>query len=153
LTQINAERERTPVANPLKFVLPDGWQRAKGFSYGVTGTGREPLYVAGQLAVVKGAPEPEDGMAFADQFRLSLSNVVQVVESAGGTAADIASLRVFVTSIESFKGAQAAIASAWAQLLGKHFPAMTLIEVSALFEKTAAVEIEAVALLRKETTP
>lgn len=133
----------------LKVVLPDGWRRAKGFSYGVYGAGRAPLYVAGQLAVVHGAAAPESGLKFEDQFRLSLSNVVDVVTAAGGAPTDIASLRVFVTDIASFKSAQDEIAVAWGDLLGKHFPAMTLVEVTALFEETALVEIEAIALLKK----
>ena len=133
----------------LKAVLPDGWRRAKGFSYGVYGEGRTPLYVAGQLAVVHGAAAPEAGLKFKDQFRLSLSNVVDVVVAAGGSATDIASLRVFVTDIASFKSAQDEIAAAWGDLLGKHFPAMALVEVTALFEETALVEIEAIALLKK----
>jgi enamine deaminase RidA (YjgF/YER057c/UK114 family) len=136
-------------SNELRAVLPDGWRRAKGFSYGVCGTGRIPLYVAGQLAVVDGAAAPVPGMKLEDQFRLSLSNVVDVVVAAGGAAKDIASLRVFVTNIASFKNAQNAVAVAWSNVLGKHFPAMTLVEVTALFEETALVEIEAVALLKQ----
>lgn len=133
----------------LKTVLPEGWRRAKGFSYGVYGPGRAPLYVAGQLAVINGAAAPEPGMSFQDQFRRSLSNVVDVVRAAGGGAPDIASLRVLVTSLSSFKTAQAEIAVAWSDLLGKHFPAMTLVEVASLFEETAMVEIEAIALLKQ----
>jgi enamine deaminase RidA (YjgF/YER057c/UK114 family) len=79
-----------------------------------------------------------------------LGNVVAVAEAAGGAAADIASLRVFVTSIAAFKSAQQDIAASWRRILGSHFPAMTLVEVTALFEPTADVEIEAVALLKKE---
>lgn len=131
----------------LELVLPEGWARAKGFSYGVKAAGRTPLFVAGQLAVVDGAVAPPAGMSFGDQFRQSLKNVVDVVRSAGGTPADIASLRVFVTSIGDFKRAQREIAAHWGDLLGKHFPAMTLVEVSALFEDTAQIEIEAVALI------
>jgi enamine deaminase RidA (YjgF/YER057c/UK114 family) len=134
----------------LRTLLPNGWQRAKGFSYGVMGLDREPLLVAGQLAVTNGAASPDAGLSFSDQFCQCLRNVVTVVETAGGSATDVAALRVFVTDIQSFKRSQADIASCWKQVLGKHFPAMTLVEVSALFEEAALVEIEAVALLKKD---
>ena len=133
-----------------QIVLPEGWKRAKGFSYGVYAPDRMPLFIAGQLAVVDGATAPAAGMTFSQQFELALGNVVAVAEAAGGAAADIASLRVFVTSIAAFKSAQQDIAASWRRILGSHFPAMTLVEVTALFEPTADVEIEAVALLKKE---
>ncbi|AMD56761.1 hypothetical protein AWN88_00270 [Agrobacterium tumefaciens] len=79
-----------------------------------------------------------------------MQNVVAVVAAAGGVPSDIASLRVFVTSIDDFKNAQPEIASAWRTILGRHFPAMTMVEVRALFEKEAMVEIEGVALLKME---
>lgn len=139
-------------ANDLKIVLPDGWKRAKGFSYGVYAPDRMPLFVAGQLAVVDGAAAPAADMGFSDQFELALRNVMSVVEAAGGLASDIASLRVFVTSVNAFKAAQKEIALSWRSVLGAHFPAMTLVEVAALFESTASVEIEAVALLKKENS-
>lgn len=135
--------------NALQVVLPEGWKRAKGFSYGMYGPGRAPLYVAGQLAVVTGESAPAAGMNFSQQFDLALRNVVEVVTSAGGSVADIASLRIFVTSVAAFKSAQQDIAESWRQILGAHFPPMTLVEVTALFEITAHIEIEAVALLKQ----
>ncbi|MCK1447072.1 RidA family protein [Bradyrhizobium sp. 2] len=132
----------------LRTILPEGWARAKGFSYGVEGADRRVVLIAGQLAVVRGAVAPEAGMPFPDQFIQCLQNVVDVVRSAGGDAGDVAALKVFVTSMADFKRSQSETAQGWASIFGRHFPAMTLIEVSALFEETALVEIEAVALIQ-----
>ncbi|HEY0293783.1 MAG TPA: RidA family protein [Bordetella sp.] len=131
----------------LEFILPEGWSRPRGFTHGVTGQDRRVLCVAGQLAGATGADAPPAGMSLPAQFGASLANVVRVVQAAGGQAGDIAALRVFVTDIQAFKQGQAEIAAAWGKLLGRHFPAMTLVEVRALFEETAQVEIEAQALL------
>jgi enamine deaminase RidA (YjgF/YER057c/UK114 family) len=136
--------------NAIQAVLPEGWKRAKGFSYGMYGAGRTPLYVAGQLAVVRGEAAPAAELTFSEQFDLSLRNVVEVVAAAGGGATDLASLRIFVTDMAAFKSAKVEIAESWRKILGLHFPPMTLVEVTALFEATAFIEIEAVALLQKE---
>jgi enamine deaminase RidA (YjgF/YER057c/UK114 family) len=106
------------------------------------------VLIAGQLAVVRGALAPEAGMPFPDQFIQCLQNVVDVARSAGGNACDVAALKVFVTCMADFKRCQSEIAQGWTRIFGRHFPAMTLIEVSALFEETALVEIEAVALIQ-----
>jgi enamine deaminase RidA (YjgF/YER057c/UK114 family) len=140
-------------ADSLKFVLPQGWARAKGFSYGVMAADRDVLCVAGQLAVENGAAAPPPGLGMADQFVKSLENVVAVVRAAGGQPSDIAALRVFVTDIGAYKADQPAIAVGWRRVIGAHFPAMTMVEVGALYEETAMVEIEAIALLRKEVVP
>ncbi|KAJ32565.1 endoribonuclease L-PSP [Agrobacterium tumefaciens] len=134
----------------MSVVQPEGWPRAPGLSYGIAGTCCRQLLIAGQLGGDSGACAPRPGEGFAAQFIKSLQNVVAVVAAAGGVPSDIASLRVFVTSIDDFKNAQPEIASAWRTILGRHFPAMTMVEVRALFEKEAMVEIEGVALLKME---
>ena len=134
----------------LKPIIPQGWRRARGFSYGIDGGNRRSLHVSGQLAADSGAAAPRSDLSFAEQFVKSLGNVVAVVGAAGGEPTDIAILRVFVTDISAFKAAQEEIAAGWRELLGSHFPAMTMVEVTRLFEETALVEIEATALLKRE---
>jgi enamine deaminase RidA (YjgF/YER057c/UK114 family) len=104
------------------------------------------------LAGVAGTDAPEAGMPLPHQFCACLRNVVTVVRAAGRQPSDIAALRVFVTDIAAFKQGQAEIARAWRDILGRHFPAMNLVEVRALYEATALVEIEATALLEKVET-
>ncbi|MES4992604.1 RidA family protein [Phyllobacterium sp. 22229] len=137
-------------SNDLIAVRPVGWARPAGLSYGMVGANRRHLSIAGQLGGATGTSAPSSRASFAQEFVRSLENVVAVVESAGGRPADIAALRVYVTSIDDFKAAQPEIAEAWRTLLGRHFPAITMVEVSALFERRARVEIEGTALLRME---
>ena len=78
---------------------------------------------------------------------MALGNVVTVLKAAGGEPQHLVALRAYVTDIAEFNAAGAAIGAAWGQTLGKHFPAMTLVQVSALIDPHAKVEIEADAVL------
>jgi enamine deaminase RidA (YjgF/YER057c/UK114 family) len=127
-------------------ILPEGWQRARGFSYGMKSSGGTTIRVAGQVAQVTGAGVA-DGLGMGAQFAQSLANVVAVVETAGGSAGDIVMLRVYVTDIDAFNAAGAELGAAWMEHLGKHFPAMTLVEVTKLIDSNAVIEIEAEAVV------
>jgi enamine deaminase RidA (YjgF/YER057c/UK114 family) len=81
------------------------------------------------------------------QWRLALANLVTVVRAAGGEPANLVMLRAYVTSIAEFNSAGAAIGAAWRETLGPHFPAMTLVQISALIDPNAKVEIEGEAIL------
>lgn len=131
----------------LEIIKPGGWARAKGFSYAIASRRNRTVYVAGQLAVRDGAASVDPKLSFAEQFGLALHNVVDVVKAAGGLSQDIAVLRVFTLDIEKFKKEQGAIATEWASSLGRHFPAMTLVQVEKLFCPFALIEIEAVAVV------
>lgn len=128
-------------------ILPEGWQRARGYSHGVTTQGGTTVRVAGQIAMVDGAGPVDSGLDFGAQFGQALANVVAVVGAAGGAAEHIVLLRAFVTDLDAFNAAGAAIGAAWGSHLGKHFPAMTLVEVSRLIDPAAMVEIEAEAVI------
>jgi enamine deaminase RidA (YjgF/YER057c/UK114 family) len=128
-------------------ILPAGWERARGFSYGVVARGSRILRVAGQIASEKGTGGVEAGLDFGAQWERALGNVVTVVEAAGGAAERIVMLRAFVTDLDAFRSAGAALGAGWRAHLGKHFPAMTLVEVSRLVDPNALVEIEAEAVL------
>lgn len=127
-------------------ILPEGWQRARGYSYAVVSTGGSTVRIAGQVAQVNGGAV-EGGLDMGAQFALALSNVVTVVEAAGGKAEHLVNLRTYVTDIEAFNAAGPAIGAAWGEYLGRHFPAMTLVEVTKLFDSHALVEIEAEAVI------
>jgi enamine deaminase RidA (YjgF/YER057c/UK114 family) len=127
-------------------ILPDGWPRPRGFSQGVRTTGTRTVRVAGQVGQLPGASVVV-GLGIGEQWRLALANVVSVVKAAGGDIANIVSLRAYVTDVEAFRQAGPAIAAAWGATLGRHFPAMTLVEVTGLLDPNAVVEIEAEAVL------
>lgn len=128
-------------------ILPEGWQRARGFSYAVRSQGTRSVHVAGQVAAVEGNRSIAEGLDMGGQWAAALGNVVTLVREAGGAAENIVAMRVYVTDIDAFNAAGKAIGAAWAEHLGKHFPAMTLVEVSRLVDPHAVVEIEAEAVL------
>lgn len=128
-------------------ILPEGWPRPRGFSHAVVATGTRSVRIAGQIG-----REPAQATipATADagqQWRIALANVVAVLKAAGGEPGHLVALRAYVTDIREFTGAGKAIGEAWAATLGRHFPAMTLVQVSALIDPNAKVEIEAEAIL------
>jgi len=78
---------------------------------------------------------------------VALTNLVTVLKAAGGQPAHLVALRAYVTDIAEFNAAGAAIGAAWTATLGRHFPAMTLVQVSALIDPNAKIEIEGEAIL------
>lgn len=128
-------------------ILPQGWARARGYSYAVRAEGRQTIRIAGQVAVKDGAPKVDARLDFGQQWELALSNVMALVREAGGAAENITGLRVYVTALKEFNAATAAVGEAWMRHMGKHFPAMTLVQVSALADPNAKVEIEGEAVL------
>lgn len=129
-------------------VLPVGWMPAKGYTNGVAcGPGRT-VYVGGQIGW--DGQQRAVSNEFVAQFDQALANVVAVVEAAGGRPADVVKMTVYVTDIESYRGNLRALGGAWRARLGKHFPAMALVGVTALVESWALVEIEAIAHITAE---
>jgi len=128
----------------VKPVLPDGWKRPSGYSAGVVAEGRL-LFVSGQI----GWDEREQFVAddIAGQAAQALRNVAAVVRAAGGEPRDVVRLTWYVTSKRDYVDARKAIGAAYRELFGKHYPAMSVVEVSALVEDRAKVEIEATAVL------
>ncbi|MDP6875047.1 MAG: RidA family protein [Alphaproteobacteria bacterium] len=128
-------------------VLPEGWNRAGGFSYGVVANGARVLRIAGQIAATEGNKPVDPGLDFGGQWERAMGNLVTVLRAAGGEPANLVMMRAFVTDIDAFNSAGAAVGAAWGTHLGKHFPAMTLVEVSRLIDPNAMVEIEGEAVL------
>lgn len=129
----------------LEVVLPDAWSRPPGWSNAmVAPAASQTIHVAGQFGW---DPETQKCVSgdFGEQWEQALRNVRTVVESAGGTATTISVLRIYVTDLEQYRSASRALGAAWMSVIGKHFPAMTLLNVSGLTDPDALVEIEAVA--------
>jgi enamine deaminase RidA (YjgF/YER057c/UK114 family) len=130
----------------LETVQPAGWAAPKGYSNGVLVRGGATLHVAGQIAWdaeqrLVGAGD------FAAQFHQALLNVRAVVEAAGGRAEHIARLVIYVTDKRLYLGALKEVGAAYRAVLGRHYPAMALLQVADLLETGALVEIEATAAL------
>ncbi|MDA1098684.1 MAG: RidA family protein [Proteobacteria bacterium] len=128
-------------------ILPEGWNRARGFSYGVAAVGSRVLRIAGQIAATNGNQPVDPGLDFGGQWERAMGNLVTILRAAGGEPANLVMLRAFVTDIDAFNAAGPAVGAAWGTHLGKHFPAMTLVQVSRLIDPNAMVEIEGEAVL------
>ena len=133
----------------MTIVNPDALGQPRGYSNGILARGGSLLFVAGQIGWNRDSRIVSDD--FADQFAQALGNVVAVVREAGGQPEDIGRLLIFVTDKAEYTARLRDIGSAYRQLMGKHFPAMTLVEVSSLLEPLAKVEIEALAVIPSES--
>lgn len=129
----------------MKTINPEALGNPIGYNNGLLFTGGSLLFIAGQIGWDKGQRIVSDD--FADQFAQALENVLTVVREAGGSPEHIARLLIFVTDKDEYASRLRDVGSAYRQLMGKHFPAMTLVEVSSLLERLAKVEIEALAVI------
>jgi enamine deaminase RidA (YjgF/YER057c/UK114 family) len=133
------------------IINPASLGRPRGYANGVLAPeGGALLFIAGQIAW--DAEQRIVGADFVAQFERALSNVLAVVREAGGTPAQIARLVVYVTDKEEYRARQAEIGACWRKLMGRHFPAMALLEVKALLEDDAKVEIEGIAVITTVTS-
>lgn len=128
---------------PSAVVVP-GWPKPKGYANGVVGQGRV-LFVAGQVGW--DVDERFASASLVEQFAQALANVVAVLRAAGGGPEHVASMTVFVTDIAAYRASLPALGAAWRAHMGKVFPAMALVAVTALVEEEAVVEIQAQAIL------
>ena len=117
------------------------WPRPRGYANGRIGQGGV-LHVAGMIGWDEHGKLAE---GLGPQFGKALDNILAVVRAAGGVAEDIATMTVFVTDIEDYRKSQALLAPIWRERLGRHYPAMALVGVTALVEPAAVVEIQAIA--------
>jgi enamine deaminase RidA (YjgF/YER057c/UK114 family) len=114
-----------------------------GFNHGVVLEGSRHLFIAGQIGLGDRG-SPGDLLA---QFERALASVREVVTAAGGVIANIGRLTIYVRSMRDYLECREEIGAVYRQVFGRHFPAMTLIEVSAFVDREVEVEIEATALL------
>ena len=127
-----------------RTILPEGWPRPRGYANGMAARG-ELLAIAGQIGW--DASEQIVSDDFTAQFEQALRNVAAVLETAGGTSEHLVSVTIYVTDKNAYIAAAKDVGAAWRSILGKHFPAMALVEVSALLEARAKVEIQGLAVL------
>jgi len=129
----------------MTIINPEALGQPRGYSNGILFEGGSVLFIAGQIGWDRDSRIVSDD--FADQFAQALGNVLAVVRDAGGQPENIGRLLIFVTDKGEYNAQLRAIGSAYRQLMGKHFPAMSLVEVSSLLEPLAKVEIEAIAVI------
>ena len=128
----------------MKTLLPPGWPRPKGYSNGISATGRM-IFTAG----VVGWDEQEKFVAdtLPAQFAQILRNIIAILAEDGAGPEHIVRLTCYVTSIDAYLAGMTKIGAAWRSIIGTHYPTMALVEVSRLVESAALIEIEATAVV------
>ncbi len=128
----------------MKTLLPDGWPRPKGYANGIAARGRM-IVTAGIIAWDE--QEQIVSNTLAGQFAQVLRNIVAILAEDGAGPEHIVRLTAFVTDMDAYRSSLPEIGAAWKAIIGRHYPAMALVAVTALVEPQALIEIEATAVV------
>jgi enamine deaminase RidA (YjgF/YER057c/UK114 family) len=128
----------------MQLLHPKHWKPAKGFANGVAATGRQ-IFVAGQVGW--NAEQCFESDDFVTQVEQALANVVAVLAEADARPEHLVRLTWYVTDKREYLARLGDVGQAYRRVIGRHFPAMTLVQVGALLEERAKVEIEATAVV------
>jgi len=128
----------------MRILLPEGWPRPSGYSNGVVAEGRM-VFVAGQVGW--DATQTIRSDDFVEQVRQALENSLAVLAEAGAGPDHLVRIVWYVTDTQDYLGRLKELGQVYWEVVGKHYPAMTLVEVSALIEPGAKVEIETTAVI------
>ena len=127
-----------------QVLQPKGWVRPRGYANGIAASGRY-VVIAGQIGWDAQGTFQSD--RFTDQLRQALSNIVAVLAEAGGRPEHLVRLTWYVTSRDEYLAEIAGVGAVYREVLGRNFPAMSVVQVAALIESRAKVEVEATAVL------
>ena len=130
--------------SPHVLLHPRTWKAARGYANGVAADGRI-IFIAGQIGW--NAEQQFESADFVAQTRQALQNIIAVVREAGGNPEHITRLTWYVTDKKEYLSRLVEVGDAYRSVMGKHFPAMTMVQVAALVEDGAKVEIEASAVV------
>jgi enamine deaminase RidA (YjgF/YER057c/UK114 family) len=128
----------------MEFLQPKGWKQPKGYANGVAAEGRM-VFTGGMIGW--NAEEVFDSKDFAGQAEQTLRNIVAVLAEAGARPDHIVRMTWYVTDKQAYLASQRELGAAYKQVIGRHFPAMAVVQVVALVEDDAMVEIEATAVV------
>ena len=130
-----------------EFINPTTLVKPTGYAHGVVTTGGHMLFLAGQpgLDINGNVASPGDMVA---QCAQAYANLKAVIESAGGAVTDVVKLTIYVTDKATYKANRQSIGAAYRNVFGKHYPAMTLVEIKSLFDDDALVEIDGFAIIQ-----
>jgi enamine deaminase RidA (YjgF/YER057c/UK114 family) len=131
-----------------EILNPESLGRPRGYSNGILAARGRALFIAGQIGwnSAQQLVSPE----FAPQFAQALKNVLTVLAEAGGKPEHVVRFTIYVTDKQPYIAASSQIGASYRELMGRHYPAMTLVQVAALLEPGAQVEIEATAVIPEE---
>jgi enamine deaminase RidA (YjgF/YER057c/UK114 family) len=128
----------------MDIIQPKGWKRPKGYSHAVRSRG-DIVFVAGQVGW--DAEQRMVGKTIVDQTRQALENIVAILREAGARPTDVARMTWYVKDLALYRSNTGEIGRVYREVMGTHYPAMTLVEVAGLVEDGALVEIEATAII------
>jgi enamine deaminase RidA (YjgF/YER057c/UK114 family) len=129
----------------MKVLQPPSWARPRGYSNGVAVKGGTTVHISGQVGWTgQGVWEAKD---FAGQFKQALKNILEVLAQAQGKPEHLVRLTWYVVDRGEYLGALKPVGAAYRELMGDHYPAMSVVQVGALVEAQARLEIEATAVI------
>lgn len=128
----------------MQILNPAEWAKPKGYANGIAAEGRQ-VFVAGQIGWTAEAKFESDDLV--DQTRQALRNIVRVLAEAGARPEHIVRMTWYVVDKRDYVARNADLGKVYREILGRHYPAMTLVQVAALLEDRAKVEIEATAVI------
>jgi enamine deaminase RidA (YjgF/YER057c/UK114 family) len=128
----------------MRILQPPGWARPRGYANGIAVSG-QLVFIAGQIGWDEQGEFVSDDLVA--QTRRALENILTILAEAGGQPAHIARMTWYVVDKREYLARASEIGAVYRELMGRHFPAMTAVEVSALIEDRAKVEIEATAVI------
>jgi enamine deaminase RidA (YjgF/YER057c/UK114 family) len=132
-------------ASDAKLLLPDGWAAPRGYSHGLSVSGKI-VVLAGQIGwnPTTAKFESDD---FVEQVRQALTNVAILLKEAGAAPSRLVRMTWFITEREEYLVSRREIGAAYREIIGSHYPPMSIVVVSSLLEERAKVEIEATAVI------
>ena len=129
----------------MKILQPAGWAKPRGYANGIAVKGGTTVYVAGQVGFnAQGIFEEKN---FSGQFRQTLKNTLAVLAEAGGGPEHIVRMTWYVVDKREYLDSLKEVGAAYRELIGKHYPAMAVVQVGALIEDEARLEIETIAVI------
>ncbi len=131
----------------MQTLLPEGWPRPSGYALGIAAEGRQ-VHVAGLIGWHPDGSFESDEIA--GQVRRALMNTVEVLAEAGAKPEHIVRQTWYITDRDAYLTNVKDIGAAWREVIGKHYPAMAVVEISRLIESRALVEIETYAVIPTE---
>ncbi|MEM7566002.1 MAG: RidA family protein [Pseudomonadota bacterium] len=129
-----------------EILQPEGWPKPKGYANGVAATGRM-VYTGG---LVGWDTQGRFRESFADQLRQTLDNTLAVLSEGGAGPEHIVRMTWYITDVENYLADPKAVGAAWRDTIGRHYPAMAVVQVVRLVETAAKVEIETTAVVPLE---
>jgi enamine deaminase RidA (YjgF/YER057c/UK114 family) len=137
------------MTSPHRTLLPPGWPRPKGYANGIVAEGRT-VWTGGVVGWDAQERFPDADMA--GQFRRILESTCAILAEAGACPEHIVRMTWYITDRQEYLDSLAAVGAAWREIIGRHYPAMAVVQVVALVEQAAKIEIETTAVIPAEAS-